>query len=504
MFTVKRALEWWAQECPSQTALCIDGEAVSFSELVRWSRNVGRYLSDLGIKRGDCVCVSALNTLEHAMVFFGAMQIEATTASLNFRLTSSEFAYFFSKLEPKLVFCDDERRAVISATWAGAETQVLALSEIAGVRESAAAPLAADVPDEAPVFVVGTSGSTGRPKAVAYTHRMIMTYASEFAIMEPKCAHGGKTLCFGPFSTTAGALIMMEFLSLGVTTFIESQFDALRALNLIAKEKVTTLMGVPIFFEKMAALPEFASADLSSVYFAQAGGARPSPEVAEAWKSKGVVLRQAYGGTEAGGGWAARLDTAVDEPEKCGRGGIFTRYAVFTPDGDLAPPGTIGEVFVRSACLMQGYWRDAEATADALTDGWWRTGDLGLLDEGGNLTFWDRLKQVIVSGGFQISAAELERVIGELAGVEEVAVIPVKDPTYGETPVAIVFAPGDRLTVEQVLQHCGAHLAKFKIPRHVILRTAPLPRLTAGKIAKTQLRDEYEHLALQGLGELVG
>src|SRR5690606_17717259 len=131
----------------------------------------------------------------------------------------------------------------------------------------------------------------------------------------------------------------------------------------------------------------------------------------------GVVLRQLYGSTEAGGGWGARDDVAVSAPDKCGRGGMFTEYAILGENRGFAPPGTPGEILVRSPCLMVGYWNNPEATQEALRDGWLHTGDLGVLDETGNLTFIDRLKDIIISGGLNISAAEVERVIGELAGV---------------------------------------------------------------------------------------
>lgn len=355
-FNVLSALRWWSRECPKRTSLSVDDQPISFGELYDWSARVGAHLQRLGVQPGDRVSVVAVNSLEYAVLAFGLVHIGAIGAPLSFRSTASELRSAYDDLEPTLVFADDERAAAAREALGEQASRLRPLREIAALR-TGPRPTSAYEPDpDAPVFIIGTSGSTARPKGVIYTHRSIMTYASEFALMEPRCARGSSVLSLGPFSSSSGYLLLMQFIALGATLFIETQFRPERALKLLVEHRITTFQGAPIFFERIAAQPEFATADLSNLYWTQVGGARVSPALLKTWRDKGVVLRQLYGSTEAGGGWGARDDAAITEPDKCGRGGMFTEYAIRSENGGFAPPGVAGEILVRSACLMAGYW----------------------------------------------------------------------------------------------------------------------------------------------------
>jgi acyl-CoA synthetase (AMP-forming)/AMP-acid ligase II len=171
---------------------------------------------------------------------------------------------------------------------------------------------------------------------------------------------------------------------------------------------------------------------------------------------------------------------------------MFSEYAILLEDGSLTRVGGPGEILIRSACLTTGLWNNPQATAEAIQDGWLHTGDLGVIDETGNLTFVDRLKDIIISGGLNISAAEVERVIAEIPGVEEVAVIVAHDPSFGETPLAIVHGATQRLSPAIVVDHCNRHLANYKVPRYVAIEAEPLPRLPSGKISKPLLRQKFK------------
>ncbi|NWG52994.1 MAG: AMP-binding protein [Hydrogenophilaceae bacterium] len=488
-FTIKRALQWWARERADELALSVDGAPCTFAALYDWSARIGAFLQARGVRPGDRVSMVAMNSLSYAALIFGVMRIGAIGAPINFRSTPSEIAAAFEALTPSLVLADEERMAAVRD--AAGDITVLSLHEIEALRECPSVAIAHEpAPDDA-AFIIGTSGSTGRAKGVVYSHRTVMTYAAEFAITQPLCGAGSRVFSPGPFSSSSGYLLLNEFIALGATLFIESQFRPERALDLLVGEKITTFQAAPIFFERIAALPAFAGADLSSLHFAQAAGARVPPALLRTWQDKGVVLRHAYGSTEAGGGWAAQLDTALSAPEKCGRGGMFTEYAIRGADGGFARAGETGEILVRSACLTPGYWNNPEATCEAIKDGWLHTGDIGLMDADGNLTFVDRLKDIIISGGLNISASEVESVINEVEGVSEVAVIAARDADFGETPLAIVHGDASRFTVQAIIARCTEKLARYKTPRYVVIEPAPLPRLPSGKISKPALRERY-------------
>ena len=186
---------------------------------------------------------------------------------------------------------------------------------------------------------------------------------------------------------------------------------------------------------------------------------------------------------------------ALEFPEKCGRGGPYTKHKIVDADGNDCPPGALGEILVRGPAMMIEYWNNPQATADVFTrDGWLRTGDLGKMDELGRVQIVDRLKDLIISGGLNISPIDVENVIGQLRGVVEVAVIPAADARFGETPMAIVHA-AEALDVAELVAHCNRHLADYKVPRYVVLEPEPLPRLATGKISKRALKEKYRDAA---------
>lgn len=493
-FTVTSAFLWWVREHPARIALDFDGEELSYADLHAWSSRVAAALVADGIGPGDRVAICAANTLDYAVLIVAIMLAGGIHAPLSFRSSARELRTSLAMATPALLFTDAARAP--AAREALGEAEADRLRPLDGIRplRGAAAPdpalLHRPDPDE-PVFIIGTSGSTGTPKGVVYTHRSIMTYAAEFAIMEPRTGNGGSILAAGPYSSTSGTLLLMQFLSVGNTIHTQSRFTPETALRLLQDKKITTFLASTIFFERIAALPAFADADLSTIAFAQISGARVNPAILKAYREKGVALRPAYGCTEAGGAWAARDDTAFTEPEKCGPGAMFTEFAIRGADGGFAPPGTAGEILIRSACLSQGYWNNPRATAEAFRDGWLHTGDKGVLDARGNLTFIDRIKDIIISGGLNISAMEVESVIAEVPGVEEVVVLSARDDQFGETPLAV--AHGDpALTAEAIVAHCNAHLADYKVPRYVAIEPEPLPRMASGKISKLILREKYK------------
>jgi fatty-acyl-CoA synthase len=249
--------------------------------------------------------------------------------------------------------------------------------------------------------------------------------------------------------------------------------------------------GVPLLFEQVSALPEFANADLSSLQLASVAGARVSTDNLRVWLDKGVVLRQSYGMTELHGLSSTNpVEEAIRHPAAVGRGSVFTPHRIVRPDGTDCAPGEPGEIVVRGPSITPGYWRNPAATAAAMRDGWFHTGDLGAADETGLIRMIDRMKDLIISGGYNIAPSEIESVIGSFPGIEEVCVIPVPDPKFGETPAALVHATAP-LDIDAAIAHCNERLADFKVPRYVVCTDAPLPRMASGKIDRRELRERY-------------
>jgi fatty-acyl-CoA synthase len=493
-FTVTSAFKWWVREHPDRLAIDYDGEEVSYSQLHDWAARVALNLIANGLKPGDRVSGFAANSLDYAVLIVATMLAGGTSAPVSFRSSVRELNRNLGTLRPAVLFIGDEQAAAARQAIGATDLPLRSLKEVRELRDAPPPDLSklhTARSDEA-LFIIGTSGSTGDPKGVIYSQGSTMTYAAEFAIMEPRCGNGGSILATGPYSSASGTLLLLQFLSTGSSIYAQSRFTPERSLQLLQRHKITTFLASVIFFERIAALPEFETADLSSIVFAQISGARVNPALLARYRDRGVVLRQAYGSTEAGGAWAARDETATSQPEKSGPGAMFTDFAIKNADGGFAPAGTPGEILVRSAGLSTGYWNNEAATKDAYRDGWLHTGDLGVLDERGNLTFIDRLKDIIISGGLNISAMEVESVIAEVEGVKEVVVLPAKDEQFGETPLAVVHGDAERISIPAIIAHCNDQLSNYKVPRYVAIEAEPLPRLASGKISKIPLREKYK------------
>jgi fatty-acyl-CoA synthase len=496
-FTVTNAFKWWVREHPERLAIDYDGEQVSYSQLHDWAARVALNLIANGLKPGDRVSAIAPNCLEYAVLIVATMLAGGISAPVSFRSSVRELHRILGTLQPAVLFSGEEQGATAHQAIGETDLPLRSLKEIRALREAPpadSAKLHTPRSDEA-LFIIGTSGSTGDPKGVIYSQCSTMTYAAEFALMQPRCGNGGSILATGPYSSASGTLLLLQFLSTGSSIYAQSRFTAERSLHLLQRHKITTFLASVIFFERIAALPEFETADLSSIVFAQISGARVNPALLARYRERGVVLRQAYGSTEAGGAWAARDETAVTQPEKSGPGAMFTEFAIKGAEGGFAPAGTPGEILVRSAGLSTGYWNNEAATKEAYRDGWLHTGDLGVLDERGNLTFIDRLKDIIISGGLNVSAMEVESVIAEVDGVKEVVVLPAQDEQFGETPLAVVHGEVDRVSIPAIIAHCNEHLSSYKVPRYVAIEAEPLPRLASGKISKIPLRERYKDAA---------
>lgn len=486
--TLCSAIDWWSKNTPNTAALTLAGDAITYGELQPWTVRIAKKLASLGVKPGDRVGICSANSLEYCALLMAIPRAGAINVPLNMRYTAHEIAEVVGDTEPGIVFCDPERLSKFD----GLPVRAIAMPEITALRRTPESDFALELDADAPVVIIATSGSTAKPKGVVYSHRTMIGYAMGFALEETLCGPGSRIISAAPLSTSAGYVQLTHYTTNGCSLFLEPVFEPERFLNVLVEEKINCFGAVPTFFERIAATPGFAEADLSNIRMATVGGARVSRALQDTWLKKGIVLRQIYGQTEAGGNSTIMpADLALKYPEKCGRGGIFSDIAIIDEKGNRCPPNTPGEIIVRGPGMMVGYWRNPEATAATIKNGWLHTGDLGVLDEDGLLTFVDRLKDLIISGGLNISAAEVERAVSEYSGVEEVAVIAAPDPRFGETPMAIIYS-AQIIAVDALVQHCNGRLADYKVPRYVVFEPEPLPRLATGKLSKPALRQKYK------------
>lgn len=496
--TVIDALTWWARISPDAIAIDFDGDPVTYEQLNTWVDGVAAMLADTGVDVGDRVSIVGPNTLEWCVAALAACKLGAIVAPFNHRMVARELGDLVGDCEPSVVFCDETLRDRLE------EVQRLGAAFVLKSLQRDVAPLRgqqhAPIPNRAvnltdPTAIVYTSGTTGKPKGVIFTHATIAGEMHEWHLVEPIMPQGLRPLLVLPLFTAAGFIWGVARVVLhGGTLLLQPSFVPARALEVLMEQRATCLTGPPIIFEQISRVAGFEHADLSTVTTAHCGGARVPADLLIKWQKQGVSLRQIYGQTEVGGSATAMpREEAALYPEKCGWGGIFTKIRVVDPDGNDLPPGGQGQILVRGPGVMPGYWRNEKATAETIVDGWVHTGDIGMLDEKGYLTYVDRKKDLIISGGLNISPMEIELVLQDLPGVTEVAVISVADEKFGETPAALIHATRP-MAASEVVTWCNARLADYKVPRYVHFIDEDLPRMASGKIAKRQLTATYADL----------
>ncbi|MDW5610697.1 class I adenylate-forming enzyme family protein [Mycolicibacterium sp. D5.8-2] len=496
--TVGSALSWWARTKGGQPAVHVGNDTTTYGELAHWSGRLARRLAESGVAPGDRVGLLSPNAIQWPAAALAVIKSGAVLVPLNSRLKPAEIRKVADDAGITLVITHpSHRESAERAAALGQPFAVLDFDVVDRLRVGAPDDFSVERPADDPIAVIFTSGSTGLSKGVILTTQTLLNIVLENTLTEDGFRPGSVALLVLPLAFTPGLVYgLLMTTVLGGSLIVEPELNPSRAVTLIEQHGVQALFGVPVIFESLSRATEFETADLSSLQTAIVGGAAVPVDLLHRWAAKGVMLRQIYGMTEAGGVATATLKSeALEHPDSCGSGSIFTEVRVMHEDGTLAGPGEQGEIVVRGPLVTPGYWNDPAATAEAIRDGWLHSGDIGTSDVEGRVRFVDRKKDLIISGGINISPVELETVIGKLPGVAEVAVIAVADERWGETPAAIITAAEGALDQSAVIAHCEEQLSDYKVPRYVVLRADPLPRLPSGKLDKPAIRDEYRDVA---------
>lgn len=490
-------LSYWARRQPAKLAAMMDDDdGVTYGDLDRWSDALAADLQERGISAGDRVALAAANCLEFVAAVFAILKAGATVCPFNDRLLTEELHYLADVTDARLILADTARIALLDG--AVPDTPRLDMDHVARFR--AAAPPAGfcrvTVASEAIATIIYTSGSTSRPKGAMMGHGNYLAKYHELRLLDPRLGPDTRSLMpFGLHSSPGTPWGILFTTTLGGTLHFTRKYQAERTLKTLVDHRIDFFIGVPMIYDQLSALADFAAADLSALTFARVGGASANSGTLARWHAKGVAVRQLYGMTEMGGGSIiATEEEALAHPASCGRGLAFTRIRIVDDEGNASPPGTPGHVLLRGPGMMAGYWRDPDATASAIVDGWMHTGDIGSVDEEGYFRFVDRAKEMIKSGGYNVSPAEVEAVLMEYDGVLEAAAFAVADPRFGEAVCACVHG-SPSLSQEEIFRHCSTRLAGFKLPRYLVLLDRPVPRLASEKVDRRRLKQDYADVA---------
>lgn len=489
----------WALYSPEKIAFkdCDLDRTLSYRELNGLANRLAGHLQrEFQLKKGDRIAILAENCLEYVLLFAAAQKTGIILVPLNYRLAAAEIDYLLRNASPKLVIGEARFMPTLQSTTAYASipyhwTMELLAEHCDPSLLTAANQLVTPVALEAddPVFILYTSGTTGFPKGALYTHKMLFWNSINTAMSLIVNSESRTVNCMPPFHTGGWNVLTTPFLHHGGYSALIRKFDAARVLQLLERERVTIFMGVPTMLKMMADLPEFETADFSHLHYIIVGGESMPIPLIERWHRKGVPIRQGYGMTEVGPNLTSlHQDDAIRKKGSIGRPNFYVEIKVADERGQAVPPGISGELLLRGPMVSPGYWQNPEATAKAIKDGWFCTGDRVSLDEEGYLYVVDRIKNMYISGGENVYPAEVERVLLSHPSVAEVAVVGIPDEKWGEAGKAfVVTTEPDSFSVAALQQYCRDRLAKFKVPK-VIVHSQGLPKNDTGKIDRNALK----------------
>jgi acyl-CoA synthetase (AMP-forming)/AMP-acid ligase II len=495
-------------------ALVAGDERLTFADLDRVSERVAHGLVARGIGKGDRIGIAMRNCPSWVASYMGIVKAGAVATLLNGWWEAHEMEHALTLTDPKLIIADAARANRIAARCPGREILTVAIEQpveaalaevIGGADESIPLP---EVAAEDDATILFTSGSTGEAKGAVSTHRAVTTatysYATGLIVLRAILEQDGKppptprTLLSVPlFHVTGEVPVMINSFVIGRCMVVMPKWDPTEAMRLIEKERITYFVGVPTMSLELLTHPDRDKYDLSSLTDITAGGApRPVSHVERLqhefpWAQPAL----GYGLTETNAvGCANYWSNYAAKPASTGRAQKpFVDLAILGPDDRHLPAGETGEIAIRSAANIRCYWQNPAATAAAITaDGYFRSGDIGYLDEDGYLFIVDRKKEIIIRGGENISAAEVEAACYACPEVAEVSVFGVPDERLGEVPLAVVRLQQDAAMTEAELRaFLEGRLAKFKIPERFIFSGEPLPRLGTGKFDRRALKAQY-------------
>ncbi len=480
------AAELWRQAAsgPDRIAFRSPRE-ITFGELQQTSREVAGAVREAGIAPLDRVLLIAPSVPEFPEVYYGLHVLGATVITMNTMSTADEIGYVLDDSGASLVIAWHECATNATAAAGDRGLPVWVLEREGAFRGAPVETVHEHDPDDTSVILY-TSGTTGRPKGAELTAENLVATTQVFVPVLDLTAEDRFGTALPLFHVYGQCVCMNTAMANGASFSLLSPFDPDALLRLVRTDQLTILAGVPTMWNAMLhAGADVDAAEIASLRLATSGGASLPVEVIRAFEQRfDCTILEGYGLTESTGA-ATFNDVHRDQrPGTVGPALPRMEIEVRDPEGTALAPGETGEVFLRGPVIMKGYWNRPDATAAELADGWFKTGDIGVLDADGYLSIVDRVKDLIIRGGYNVYPREVEEVLWEHPDIVEVAVIGVPDAHYGEEIAAVVvLSPGSDADGESIRAWAKERLSAYKVPRLFSFVDA-LPKGATGKILK--------------------
>lgn len=482
------------------------GRRFTYAELNQRANRAANFLRHkLGVAVGDRVSILAHNSVVYVDLLYGLAKIGAVLAPLNWRLVAEELTYIIGDSLPQILLVGPDFVDVFQEMQPQINVEHLVALEGAHIEGAfdyeeelqAASPAEPRTPEhvggESPHCLLYTSGTTGRPKGAIIPQRQVLwnciNTAISWGLTERDCSP-----VFTPLFHAGGLFAFMTpLLYLGGRIVLARGFDVENSLRAIQEEKCTVILGVPTLFQEWRRSPAYHEADFEHIHFFISGAAPCPPQLMQTWREeKAVVFRQGYGLTEVGPNCFSMTDEeSGPKTGSVGKPIFHSEMRLVDEEGHDVADGETGELLIKGPHVCAGYWRNPQATAEALQNGWFRTGDMARRDADGFYYIVGRFKDMIISGGENIYAAEVEAVFRQHPAVAEAALIGKPHEKWGEVGLMIVVRQeGEEVTADSLTDFCRDRLARYKVPKEIIFADE-LPYSPYGKVQKKKLREEY-------------
>ncbi len=447
-------------------------------------------IGEIGAGSGARIATLARNSADMLILQFACIRAGAIFVPLNWRLAQAEVAGLLADATPIMLFRDPD---FAIGDYQGRAFDLASLTDMIANQSEVAPPSTARQDFEAPSTLLYTSGTSGRPKGVMVSEANAFWGATNYALSS-NVSHQSVFLCDMPLFHTAGLFAAARVpILVGGTLLVSGGFDAKRTLSRIADPAlgITHYFSVPQMAQMMWNLPDFKPEMLAGLQLYSTGGAPNPAAQIERFVRAGIPMSDGFGMTEtcsAMGMPMGNADLIIAKAGSCGLPFLSLETRIVDDLGGDVGVGETGELWLRGPGVTRGYWNQPELSAAAFSDGWFRTGDAATCDADGFFRLVDRKKDMYISGGENVYPAEVEAAIAEMTEIAECAVIGVPDAKWGEVGCAFVITvQGQSVSADDVIAHCKARLAGFKVPKSVIVN-ADIPRTSTGKVQKHLLR----------------
>jgi len=462
----------------------------TYSELNRRAASAACWLKKQGVAKGDRVALMSPNHIAYFDLLFACTKLGAIFVPINWRLASYEIDYILKDCTPKLIgFHSHFAKKIAELDYVKLEPITFEIDQEEYFNQSFALEEEVEINERDPLAILYTGGTTGKPKGVVLSHQSIIWNGLN-TVLSWNLSKEDTTLTYMPLFHTGGLnALSIPLLMVGGKVVIASEYHPIEAIHYLNQYHCTIVLLVPTMYHMMVNSDEFKKSRFPTVKIFLSGGAPCSLEIYKAFQSKGLTFKEGYGLTEAGpNNFYIDPDKVGEKLGSVGKPMLFNIVKIIKEDGTPAMDDEVGELLIKGNHVFLNYWNNPEATEEALSSDWLHTGDLAKKDHDGYYYIVGRKKEMIITGGENVYPLEVEHWIAELPQVAEVAVVGLPDQKWGEIVAAfIVLKENEKVTREDIKEHCARKLGNYKIPKSIIFLDQ-LPKTHVGKINKKELK----------------